>query len=72
MCMVENVVAPTVFAVALTFGSSKPSNIKFRKETTEELQLLNLDGITSSNGKKVSVKLSQVICDAAAKAIVKL
>lgn len=58
--------APRPFPIALTLGTSKPSNLEFLNETIIELNNLINNGI-NINEEHFEVKLLCVICDAPAK-----
>lgn len=60
----------TVFAVALTLGSSKPDSLSFLNEMIQDLNRILQNGITLQE-RLISVNLKCVICDAPAKAMVK-
>ncbi len=59
-----------VFAVALTYGASKPSNLDFLLDTVTELEGLLQNGL-HHGGRIVEIKLKCIICDAPAKAFIK-
>ena len=59
-----------VFAVAITYGPSKPSDLTFIVETVAEINNLLTNGF-QYNDRTLNVKLTNVVCDAPAKAMVK-
>lgn len=68
--LICNLKPPRPFPIALTVGTSKPSNLEFLNETIIELNNLINNGI-NINEEHFEVKLLCVICDAPAKAFVK-
>ncbi|KAL2101377.1 hypothetical protein ACEWY4_003138 [Coilia grayii] len=63
-------IPPSVFPVALTCGTSKPADLDFLTDTTNELSDLLREGIVYE-GRNIAVNLQSIICDAPARAMVK-
>ena len=62
--------ANLVFAVALTYGPSKPCNLSFMYNTVQCLNILLVNGLMI-NETKIIVFMTCFVCDAPAKAMVK-
>lgn len=69
LCKVHNQPVQ-IFPVALTVGTSKPSNLDFLSDTIGELDNLLQNGFLSGN-RTIRINLKCIVCDAPAKAFVK-
>lgn len=70
LCGIMNINPPKIFPVALTCGSSKPSNLDFLQDTITDLDQILNNGYVDNN-KTINVILRCIVCDAPAKALVK-
>jgi len=61
----------TVFPAALTLGTSKPSNLDFLLDTISELHRMIQDGFQYQE-RNLNVLLKCIVCDAPARALVRL
>ncbi|KAJ8030239.1 hypothetical protein HOLleu_26594 [Holothuria leucospilota] len=68
---IANISPPHVFPIALTYGHSKPENLDFLSDTISELSDLLENGIHIDDNN-VTVTLKGIICDAPARAFIKL
>ena len=70
LCGIMNINPPKIFPVALTYGSSKPSNLDFLQDTITDLDQILNNGFVYNN-KTINVILRCIVCDAPAKALIK-
>ena len=70
LCGIMNVEPTVIFPVALTYGSSKPTDLLFLQDTVDELNYLLEHGL-NVDGKVIPVSLRCIVCDAPARALVK-
>ena len=70
LCSITNVSPVHVFPVALTYGSSKPSDLDFLLDTVRDLERLLVNGLTVDD-KIIPVRVKCIICDAPARSFVK-
>lgn len=65
-----NLCPPSVFPLALCFGSSKPTDLDFLNDIVGDLRAIIENGLETERGL-IKMKLRCVTCDAPAKALVK-
>jgi hypothetical protein len=70
LCGVMNFQPVSVFAIALSSGHSKPSNLDFLNDVVRDLNGVMKNGL-KVDGKVIKVNLSSIVCDAPARAMVK-
>ena len=70
LCGIMNVEPVAIFPVALTYGSSKPTDLLFLEETVGDLNHLLERGL-NVGGRVIPVELRCVVCDAPARALIK-
>jgi len=70
LCAVQNVTPVDVFPVALACGSGKPSNLDFLSDVIVDLKHILTTGLEVDN-KLLPVRLTCIVCDAPARALVK-
>ena len=70
LCAIVNLEPIRVFPVVLTYGKTKPTDLKFLDELISELKLLMQDGL-SDGDRLYEVTVRAIVCDAPARAMVK-
>lgn len=70
LCGIMNLQPVTIFPVALTYGSSKPSDLLFLQDTVDDLNDLLEHGLHDGE-RKLAVSVKSIMCDAPARALVK-
>ena len=66
LCMVRSLHKQKIFVIALACGTSKPADLQFMQDFTDDLKLLVNNPVDCK-----SIKIDAFICDAPAKAMVK-
>ncbi|CAB4020480.1 Hypothetical predicted protein, partial [Paramuricea clavata] len=70
LCGIMNVEPVAVFPVALTYGTSKPTDLECLQDTIDDLNLLLEHGLVIGE-RVIPISFRCVMCDAPAKALVK-
>ena len=70
LCGIMNVEPMAIFPVALTYGSSKPTDLLFLEDIVDDLNHLLEHGL-NVEGKVIPVVLRCIVCDAPARALIK-
>ena len=68
--LISNITPSVVFPIAITCGDGKPHNLDFLHNTITDLNSIFTNGL-SFQGRRISVLLQCVICDAPARSLVK-
>ena len=71
LCGIVNIRPTVVFPVALTCGASKPSDLEFLSDVIRDLKMLLQQGLQDGD-KSIPVSIRCIVCDAPAKAMVKM
>ncbi len=70
LCGIMNVDPVAVFPVALTYGTSKPTNLEFLQDTIDDINLLLEHGLDIGE-RVIPISFRFIMCDAPARALVK-
>lgn len=72
LCAIVNIKPVAVFPIALTCGESKPTDLDFLSDLARDLKSILQHGLCGGDDEKIQVALRCIVCDAPARAMVKM